>query len=106
MHNASLIDSAVEPGDTVTYQWFVQPENGPESLDLSTVAYAYGSDVDATANTNAGLFGAVIIGNKVNILLSEVLIAQAKQDQGNRVYSYWFTMLARFASTWPTYMAH
>ena len=66
MHNASLIDSIVEPGDSVTYTWYVQPTNGPESADLSTLAYVYGSNADPTANYNAGLFGAVIIGASVH----------------------------------------
>lgn len=66
LHNDSLIDSPVEPGDTVTYSWLVQEDNGPAEDDVSSIAYAYASNADATANLNAGLFGAVVINRQVN----------------------------------------
>lgn len=65
VHNESLIDSPVMPGDTVTYSWLVQSDQGPAVDDISTVAYVYASNVDAKGNLNAGLFGAIIVSSPV-----------------------------------------
>lgn len=66
LHNESLIDAPVEPGQTVTYSWLVTESNGPDIKDVSTVAFTYSSNVDAVGDANAGLYGALVISRKVS----------------------------------------
>lgn len=66
LHNESLIDSPVEAGDTVSYSWLVQEDNGPSATDMNTVAYVYGSNVDSTGDLMAGLYGVVVIAKPVS----------------------------------------
>lgn len=68
LHNDSLIEEPVDPGTTVTYSWLITESNGPAASDVSTVAYAYRSNADYTADMNAGLFGAVVVAKKVRLL--------------------------------------
>lgn len=74
LHGADLIDAAVENGTTVTYQWVVNENNGPAELDLSTVAYKYGSNEKANpvGNLFAGLFGVAIIAR--GVILSYLIL--------------------------------
>lgn len=65
LHNASLADEGVEPGDVVEYRWSVQSVNGPTDGDMSSVGYVYGSNVDPTGDVNAGLYGLVVITRPV-----------------------------------------
>lgn len=67
LHNESLIAAPVEPGESVTYSWLVTESNGPAENDISTVAYFYGSNVDAVGDLNAGLYGAAVVSRKVRL---------------------------------------
>ena len=67
LHNASLADEGVEPGDVVEYRWSVQAVNGPTDEDMSSVGYVYGSNVDPTGDVNAGLYGLVVITRPVRL---------------------------------------
>ena len=67
LHNESLIDASIDPGTIVTYSWLITEANGPAPNDVSTVAYAYRSNADYTADMNAGLFGAVVVAKKVSM---------------------------------------
>ena len=66
LHNDSLVDAPVSPGDTVTYAWLVPEASGPAAADMSTIAYVYTSSVDVVADVNAGLMGPLIIGSGVS----------------------------------------
>jgi len=57
-------DDAVAPGDTHTYVWPVPRRAGPDPGDPSSIAWIYHSHTDETADTNAGLIGAIIVTAK------------------------------------------
>lgn len=58
---ADAEDDAVAPGDTHTYVWEVPERAGPADGDGSSIAWPYHSHVQSIADTNSGLFGAIII---------------------------------------------
>jgi len=57
-------DGVVAPGGEYTYAWDVPERAGPGPNDPSSIAWIYHSHVDETADTNAGLIGAIIITKK------------------------------------------
>jgi FtsP/CotA-like multicopper oxidase with cupredoxin domain len=54
-------DDIVPPNAKYTYRWSVPERAGPEPSDPSSIAWPYYSHVDSVADTNAGLFGAIIV---------------------------------------------
>jgi hypothetical protein len=66
LHNESLVDVPVNPGDTVIYSWLVPDDSGPGGVDMSTITYIYTSSVDVVGDVNAGLMGPLIIGRGVS----------------------------------------
>jgi FtsP/CotA-like multicopper oxidase with cupredoxin domain len=56
-------DDMVAPGHTFTYTWLADAESGPGPNDLSSQVWAYHSHVDEVADTNTGLYGALIIAD-------------------------------------------
>lgn len=57
-------DDSVFPGSSYTYVWSVPKRSGPARNDPSSVMWPYHSHVRTTADTNAGLIGAMIITRK------------------------------------------
>jgi manganese oxidase len=51
----------VAPGATRTFRWPIRESDGPTSRDLTSVLYAYESDVRPGADENAGLIGPLIV---------------------------------------------
>jgi hephaestin len=58
---SEMLDDHVSPGTTFTYRWFAPERAGPGPADPSSVVWIYHSHVDPTADTNAGLVGAIIV---------------------------------------------
>lgn len=54
-------DDRVPPGARYTYHWQVPERAGPGPGDPSSIAWPYHSHVDSVADTNAGLFGAIVV---------------------------------------------
>ena len=61
---ADKADDSVPPGATHTYRWKVPERAGPAESDPSSIIWPYHSHVDAPADTNSGLIGAIIITGK------------------------------------------
>jgi tetratricopeptide (TPR) repeat protein len=57
-------DDAVKPGETFTYEWFVTERSGPGPNDPSSLVWLYHSHVNAPADSNGGLIGAMIVTAK------------------------------------------
>ncbi|KAA3602319.1 MAG: copper oxidase [Candidatus Scalindua sp. AMX11] len=57
-------DDTVFPGSSYTYVWSVPRRAGPAKRDPSSIMWPYHSHVHTTADTNAGLIGAIIITRK------------------------------------------
>lgn len=57
-------DDAVPPGGQWDYSWQVPERAGPGPNDPSSVAWLYHSHTDETADTNAGLVGAIVVTKK------------------------------------------
>ncbi len=101
LHNESVIDAPVEPGESVTYNWLVTESNGPAENDVSTVAYFYGSNVDSVADLNAGLYGAVVVARKVPTRPSSIpLLAPRHRPTGSCLGK---PMLACFPTASPAF---
>ena len=81
LHDPELIDSEVENGTTVTYQWLVTEDNGPGAKDLSTIAYVYGSNADPVADLYAGLFGVCVVARQVRLFPCGDLLPQCYQGR-------------------------
>jgi hypothetical protein len=60
---AEKLDDMVPPGETFTYTWLADEDSGPGPNDLSSQVWAYHSHVDEVADTNTGLYGALIIAD-------------------------------------------
>jgi len=58
---ADKADDSVPPGGQHLYIWPVPKRAGPAKNDSNSVAWVYHSHTDETADTNAGLIGAIII---------------------------------------------
>lgn len=54
-------DDRVPPGARHTYRWQVPERAGPGPGDPSSIAWPYHSHVDPVADTNAGLFGVIVV---------------------------------------------
>lgn len=54
-------DGIVPPGASFTYRWSVPERAGPGPADPSSIAWPYHSHVETVADTNAGLFGVIIV---------------------------------------------
>ncbi len=54
-------DDAVPPGGQWDYSWGVPERAGPGPNDPSSVVWLYHSHTDETADTNAGLVGAIVV---------------------------------------------
>lgn len=54
-------DDNVAPGATHTYTWEVPETAGPGPADASSIVWLYHSHANEPADTNAGLYGAIII---------------------------------------------
>jgi len=54
-------DDSVAPGDTHTYVWQVPERAGPAEDDGSSVVWPYHSHVSSVEDSNAGLFGVILI---------------------------------------------
>jgi manganese oxidase len=52
---------AVMPGNTRMFAWPISPNDGPVSKDESSTLYVYSSDVNQSADENAGLIGPLIV---------------------------------------------
>ncbi|MBV6448072.1 multicopper oxidase domain-containing protein [Nitrosomonas sp.] len=57
-------DGVIAPGGEYTYRWGVPERAAPGPNDPSSIAWIYHSHVDESADTNAGLIGAIIITKK------------------------------------------
>ncbi|EFJ43937.1 hypothetical protein VOLCADRAFT_95860 [Volvox carteri f. nagariensis] len=55
------LDDAVQPNQAYTYLWQVPPRSGPGPRDPSSVVWMYHSHLNETAETYAGLVGAIIV---------------------------------------------
>jgi len=54
-------DDAILPGSRYTYRWSVPERAGPGPQDPSSIAWPYHSHVNTVADTNAGMFGVIIV---------------------------------------------
>ena len=54
-------DDIIPPGSRYTYRWDVPERAGPGPRDPSSIAWPYHSHVNTVADTNAGMFGVIII---------------------------------------------
>lgn len=54
-------DDIVAPGERYSYGWGVPERAGPGPRDPSSIAWPYHSHVKTVADTNAGLFGVIIV---------------------------------------------
>ncbi len=54
-------DDIIPPGARYTYRWDVPERAGPGLRDPSSIAWPYHSHVDTVADTNAGMFGVIIV---------------------------------------------
>lgn len=61
---ADKADDSVAPGATHTYFWKVPERAGPAESDPSSIIWPYHSHVNAPADTNSGLAGAIVITAK------------------------------------------
>ncbi len=61
---AAKADDRIAPGASYTYRWQVPERAGPGPNDPTSIAWPYHSHVDSVADTNAGLFGVIIVTAK------------------------------------------
>ena len=54
-------DDIIPPGARYTYRWDVPERAGPGLRDPSSIAWPYHSHVNTVADTNAGMFGVIIV---------------------------------------------
>jgi FtsP/CotA-like multicopper oxidase with cupredoxin domain len=54
-------DDIVPPGVTYIYEWECRERSGPGPQDPSSIVWLYHSHVDEVADTNSGLYGAIIV---------------------------------------------
>ncbi|GLI69350.1 hypothetical protein VaNZ11_013933 [Volvox africanus] len=62
---AQKLDDVVQPGQTYTYIWQATERSGPGPRDPSSMLWMYHSHLDETAETYAGLSGAIIVTDPV-----------------------------------------
>lgn len=79
----------VPPGTQFTYRWYVREEAGPGPMDGSTLMWMYHSHTDEVEDTNAGLFGMIIISryNAVKDYDREFFISVSSIDEGTSLYT-------------------
>lgn len=58
------ITAAIEPSETRTLRWNIEPESGPGPADKSSVAWQYFSNVSKEKDMHSGLVGAVIVSRR------------------------------------------
>ncbi len=57
-------DDIVAPGARYTYTWQVTERAGPGPRDTSSIAWPYHSHVNSVADSNAGMFGVIIVTSR------------------------------------------
>lgn len=62
--NEPPITSAIEPNETRTLRWNIEPELGPGPADKSSVAWQYFSNASKEKDMHSGLIGAVIVSRR------------------------------------------
>lgn len=51
----------VDPGETHTYIWEIQQDQGPTDGDSQCLTHSYSSNVNSVKDTNSGLIGALLV---------------------------------------------
>ena len=64
---ADKSDDAVPPGGNHTYVWEVTESAAPGPADPSSLVWMYHSHTDETADTLAGLVGAIVVGRREDL---------------------------------------
>ncbi|KAG2498784.1 hypothetical protein HYH03_003523 [Edaphochlamys debaryana] len=64
-------DDIVQPGTEYTYTWLVPERSGPGPADPDSMFWMYHSHLDETADTYAGLLGAVVVTPRDKIVSME-----------------------------------